>query len=71
MPANTRELKARFDQARARRGNWESHWQEIADLVLPTRDFTVEREPGENAGTASSIPPRRLPTSHWRLRYTA
>jgi len=36
----------RFDSARTDRSNWDSHWQDVADLIVPTRDFTVKRTPG-------------------------
>jgi hypothetical protein len=47
MPLSIHELKARYQVAKARRQTWEPHWQEVADLVRPTHDFTVERHAGE------------------------
>lgn len=41
MSADAKEIIRRFDAAKGLRVNWEWHWQEVADLVLPTRDFTV------------------------------
>lgn len=39
---------ARFDRLKGDRGNWEHHWQEIADFVYPRRaDFTTKRAEGE------------------------
>jgi hypothetical protein len=38
----------RFDRLKGDRGNWEHHWQEIADFVYPRRaDFTTKRAEGE------------------------
>ena len=28
-----------YEQAKDERSNWDNHWQDIADFVLPTRDF--------------------------------
>lgn len=33
----------RFEQLKSDRGTWEDHWQDIADLVLPNRDFTRDK----------------------------
>jgi len=42
------DLLRKHDQRAAKRGTFESHWQEIADLVLPRQgDITVHRHPGE------------------------
>lgn len=39
---------ARFDRLKGERGNWEHHWQEIADFVYPRRaDFVTRRAEGE------------------------
>lgn len=35
-----------FEDAKAERQNWDALWQEIAELVLPRRDFTVQRQQG-------------------------
>ena len=40
-------LIKRFDRLRSDSQTFRSHWQEVADLVLPSRDFTVERSPGQ------------------------
>lgn len=37
----------RFNQLSASRSNWEQHWQDIAEFVLPNRDFTRSFAPGE------------------------
>lgn len=43
-----KELTRRFSQLKSMRGTWESHWQEIADYVLPRRaDVTVKRARGD------------------------
>lgn len=34
---SSKDLMRRFDELRARRLTWESHWQELADYVLPRR----------------------------------
>ncbi len=46
--ADTRavDLIQKHEQRAAKRGTWESHWQDIADLVLPG-DVTIRRHPGE------------------------
>ncbi|MCG8544203.1 MAG: portal protein, partial [Alphaproteobacteria bacterium] len=42
------DIIARRDRLRSTRGVWESHWQEIADRVLPRQaGFTTRRTPGE------------------------
>ncbi len=41
MPAHAAKIIRRFKLARENRSQWNTHWQEVADLVLPTRDFTV------------------------------
>ena len=42
------ELIARFNHLANERYTWESHWQEIADYVLPRKaEITVKRTPGE------------------------
>tara|TARA_Y100000592_G_scaffold82679_1_gene131627 strand:- start:807 stop:2387 length:1581 start_codon:yes stop_codon:yes gene_type:complete len=43
-----KELIRRFSQLKTTRGTWESHWQEIADYVLPRRaDVTTKRARGD------------------------
>ena len=41
-------LSNQFEQLKSKRLNWESHWQEIADYVLPRRaDVNVTRSSGD------------------------
>lgn len=48
MATNVKELVHRFSQLKNTRGTWESHWQEIADYVLPRRaDVTTKRARGD------------------------
>ena len=48
MATNVKELVHRFSQLKSTRGTWESHWQEIADYVLPRRaDVTTKRARGD------------------------
>ncbi|WP_439813988.1 portal protein [Zavarzinia sp. CC-PAN008] len=42
-----KRLCGRFDELEAERKTWETHWQEVSDFVLPRRDFTTTRTPGE------------------------
>lgn len=45
---DSKALLARFEQLRARRLGWESHWQELADHVLPRKaDIVGPGTPGE------------------------
>jgi hypothetical protein len=55
-----KQVKKRFDRAFTIRQNFTWHWQEIANLVLPSRQFTVERAPGEktNLRIFNSVAPR-------------
>ena len=46
---NAEEAIAEFGKLEARRSNWDSTWDEVADFVLPRYgDFTTTRSPGEN-----------------------
>ena len=47
MPVNVNDVIKRYEAAKGARDNWEWHWQEIAELVLPTRDFTVDFNDGD------------------------
>ena len=41
-------LVDRFQQLRTQRSTWESHWQEIADYMLPRKaDITQQRTRGD------------------------
>ncbi len=45
---NGKDLKHQLDQLKTKRQNWESHWQEIAEYVLPRRaDVTTTRSRGD------------------------
>jgi|TARA_R110000868_G_scaffold44269_3_gene147973 hypothetical protein len=45
---NTNDLFKRFEGLRKGRANWETHWDEIAERVLPrSAEFTGERTPGD------------------------
>ena len=37
----------RYEKAKSDRANFESRWQEVADYVLPTRQFTSKMVPGQ------------------------
>ncbi len=46
------QIIKRFEQLKANRINWEQHWQEIADYVLPRKDDVYStRIEGEKKGT--------------------
>jgi hypothetical protein len=42
-----KRLLDRHRQMKSDRHQWESHWQDIADFVVPDRQFTVTRSPGQ------------------------
>lgn len=45
---NAKDVVSSFQQLKSKRRNWETHWQEIADYVLPRRaDVTVTRSKGD------------------------
>ena len=45
---NGKDLKHQLSQLKTKRQNWESHWQEIAEYVLPRRaDVTTTRSRGD------------------------
>lgn len=47
MPSLVHEILDREKKLRAARSQWESHWQELAEVMLPRRaDFTTDRTPG-------------------------
>jgi len=51
MPLDPKEATQRFRSLKSIRDNWESHWQEISELVLPRRsDFVGPREAGDKRG---------------------
>ena len=44
----TKKLLARFDRLAGQRQNWETHWQEVADYMLPRKaDVTKRRSRGD------------------------
>lgn len=46
--ADAEELVREFERAAGDRGNWETHWQEIAERVLPRdAEFSVRSSPGQ------------------------
>jgi len=46
------EVAEQFNKLKSKRANWESHWQEIADYVLPRRaDVTKSRSSGDKRTT--------------------
>lgn len=48
MPINVEDVCKRFRQLEGDRGNWETHWEEIAERVLPRQiGFVGERTNGE------------------------
>ena len=48
MNVNVDSLCERLDRLKADRSDFESLWQRVADLVMPTKgNFTVKRTPGE------------------------
>jgi hypothetical protein len=45
---DTDEIFRRFELLKKNRANWESHWQEIAERILPrSTEFVGERSPGD------------------------
>jgi hypothetical protein len=51
MPREVDDLLSRHKRLKDRRRAWESHWQELAEAMLPRRaDFTTERSDGEGFG---------------------
>ena len=44
----SKELLRRFGKLKAQRQNWESHWQEVADYMMPRKaDVTKTRSKGD------------------------
>ena len=45
---DTDEIFRRYELLKKNRANWESHWQEIAERILPrSTEFVGERSPGD------------------------
>ena len=43
----TKKLLTRFDRLKGQRQNWETHWQEVADYMMPRKsDVTKKRTRG-------------------------
>jgi hypothetical protein len=43
-----RQVIEKLNQLKAERKNWENHWQEIADFIIPRKnDITRRSSPGE------------------------
>lgn len=48
MPTDAQSYVKRYEELRDDRRNWEHHWQEIAEVVLPRRtDIVGKRTPGD------------------------
>ena len=53
MSREIEDILARQRRLKAARRSWESHWQEVAEVMLPRRaDFTGERSEGAKRGGA-------------------
>ena len=46
MPADPQDILRRLDKAKDHRRTWEWHWEEVANLVMPTREFVTKYKPG-------------------------
>lgn len=44
------EIIRRSDRLRGDRSTTETHWQEVADYIMPSREFTTTTSPGEKRG---------------------
>ena len=52
MMSKAQNVIKRYDTLKGNRGNWDSHWREIAELVYPRRDdFDTKRSAGEKRMT--------------------
>lgn len=52
MPHNVEDILKRFHDLETSRVNWDTHWQEIAELIWPSAaDFRVKREKGGKRST--------------------
>ena len=38
------ELKNNLSQLKDKRSNWETHWQEVADLIIPRKSDIVDQK---------------------------
>ena len=51
----TKKLLSRFDRLAGQRQNWETHWQEVADYMLPRKaDITRRRSRGDKRMSEST-----------------
>lgn len=66
--AHAEKIIRRFKLAQENRQQWNTHWQEVADLVLPTRDFTVIQPGGIRRRT--KIYDDTAPNAHEELSAT-
>jgi hypothetical protein len=44
MANNAEQAIKSFNHCKSNRVNWDSHWQDVADYVLPTRDFQTKQK---------------------------
>lgn len=52
MPDFAKDVIAQWERLEGERGTWKTHWQTIADLMLPDRaDYFVQRSPGQKRMT--------------------
>ena len=48
MPTDAQSYIKRYEELRGDRRNWEHHWQEVAEVILPRRtDIVGSRTPGD------------------------
>lgn len=52
MALDPKAIHARLQQMKAARGTFDSHWQEVAERVLPSREFTTRSAPGAKRSTS-------------------
>lgn len=51
MALDPKAIQARKQQLKAQRGTFETHWQEVAERVLPSREFSTRSAPGAKRST--------------------
>jgi hypothetical protein len=43
-----KQIEKKYEALKTQRSNWETHWQEVADLIVPRKNTIINsREPGE------------------------
>ena len=47
MPIKIEQILADFEKASGRRSSWDDLWQQVVDLIMPTREFNRTRTGGE------------------------